>query len=55
ILDGRYGPYIKHGETNANVPRGTAPEQVTMDMAVAAIAERVARGPPAKKTRRRRS
>jgi DNA topoisomerase-1 len=55
ILDGRYGPYIKHGEVNANVPRGTAPEQVTMDMAVAAIAERAARGPPAKKARRRKS
>jgi DNA topoisomerase-1 len=54
ILDGRYGPYIKHGDVNANVPRGTAPEAVTMDMAVAAIAERAARGPPVKKKARRR-
>ncbi|HJQ94067.1 MAG TPA: DNA topoisomerase, partial [Candidatus Thermoplasmatota archaeon] len=54
ILDGRYGPYIKHGEVNANVPRGTPLEQVTMDMAVAAIAERAARGPPPKKARRRK-
>jgi len=55
ILDGRYGPYIKHGDVNANVPKGTPLEQVSMDMAVAAIAERAARGPPAKKTRRRKS
>jgi DNA topoisomerase I len=55
ILDGRYGPYIKHGEVNANVPRGTAPEAVTMDQALAALAERAARGPPAKKKARRRA
>jgi DNA topoisomerase-1 len=55
ILDGRYGPYVKHGDTNANVPRGTAPEAVTMEQAVAALADRVARGPPAKKTRRRKA
>ena len=54
ILDGRYGPYIKHGDVNANVPKGTAVESVTMDMAVAAIAERAARGPPAKKKGARR-
>ena len=55
ILDGRYGPYIKHGDTNANVPRGTAVEAMTMEAAVAAIAERAARGPPAKKARRRKA
>ena len=55
ILDGRYGPYIKHGEVNANVPKGTAVEAVTMQQAVEAIAERAARGPPAKKARRRKS
>ena len=26
VLSGRYGPYIKHGSTNANVPRGTDPQ-----------------------------
>ncbi|MEK6975069.1 MAG: type I DNA topoisomerase [Candidatus Thermoplasmatota archaeon] len=55
ILDGRYGPYIKHGDVNANVPKGTATEAVTMQQAVDAIAERAARGPPAKKARRRRA
>jgi DNA topoisomerase I len=53
VLDGRYGAYIKHGEVNANVPKGTPVEALTMDQAVAALAERAARGPPKKKSRRK--
>jgi len=44
VLSGRYGPYIKHGATNANVPRGTDPQAVTLEQAVALLAERVAKG-----------
>ncbi|MBL8555400.1 MAG: type I DNA topoisomerase [Phenylobacterium sp.] len=44
VLSGRYGPYIKHGSTNANVPRGADPLSVTMEQAVALIAEREAKG-----------
>jgi DNA topoisomerase I len=44
VLAGRYGPYIKHGATNANVPRGTEPTAVTLEQAVALIAERAAKG-----------
>ncbi|MGH6910408.1 MAG: type I DNA topoisomerase, partial [Phenylobacterium sp.] len=29
VLSGRYGPYIKHGSTNANVPRGSDPQEMT--------------------------
>jgi DNA topoisomerase-1 len=43
VLSGRYGPYIKHGATNANVPRGTDPAAVTMEQAVALLAERAAK------------
>ena len=52
ILAGRFGPYIKHGDTNANVPRGTDPQNVTLEQAVALLAEREAKGggkKPAKK------
>jgi DNA topoisomerase-1 len=53
ILSGRYGPYIKHGSTNANVPRGKDPQDVTLEEAVGLIAERAAKGgkkkPAAKK------
>ena len=43
MLSGRYGPYIKHGAVNANVPRGTDPLEVTLEQAVALIAERAAK------------
>jgi DNA topoisomerase-1 len=52
ILDGRYGPYVKHGKTNASLPKDLAPDQVDMDRAVALIAERVARGPVKKRKSR---
>jgi DNA topoisomerase-1 len=44
ILSGRFGPYIKHEDVNANVPRGKDPQAVTLDEAVALLAERVAKG-----------
>ena len=40
ILNGRYGPYIKHGKVNAPLPKDRAPEQVTLEDAVAALAAR---------------
>jgi DNA topoisomerase-1 len=52
VLSGRYGPYIKHGATNANVPRGSDPQAVTMEQAVALLAERVAKGGGKKKPAR---
>jgi len=44
ILDGRYGPYVKHGKTNASLPKDLAPEQLDVAGAVELIAARVARG-----------
>ncbi|HEY8617609.1 type I DNA topoisomerase [Phenylobacterium sp.] len=52
VLSGRYGPYIKHGSTNANVPRGKEPTQVTLEEAVALLAEREAKGGGKKKPAR---
>jgi len=52
VLSGRYGPYIKHGSTNANVPRGTDPQDMTLDAAVLLLAERAAKGGGKKKPAR---
>nr|MBW0152027.1 topoisomerase DNA-binding C4 zinc finger domain-containing protein [Phenylobacterium sp.] len=49
ILSGRFGPYIKHGATNANIPRGGDPQEVTLEQAVALLAEREAKGGTKKK------
>ncbi|MEZ5862383.1 MAG: topoisomerase C-terminal repeat-containing protein, partial [Geminicoccaceae bacterium] len=44
ILDGRFGPYVKHGKTNASLPQGRPVEELTMDEAVALLAAREAKG-----------
>ncbi|MEP1356455.1 MAG: type I DNA topoisomerase [Tateyamaria sp.] len=45
VMKGKYGPYVKWGKVNATIPKGTEPEDVTMDMAVQLISEKA----PAKK------
>lgn len=40
IYKGRYGPYVKHGKTNASLPRGTEPDEVTLDVALDLLKKR---------------
>nr|MBA3812858.1 topoisomerase DNA-binding C4 zinc finger domain-containing protein [Caulobacteraceae bacterium] len=40
VLAGRYGPYVKHEATNANLPRGADPATLTLDAAVTLLAAR---------------
>ena len=44
VLKGKFGPYVSDGATNATLPEGTEPDSVTMEQALALIAERVAKG-----------
>ncbi len=53
LLDGRYGPYVTDGKTNASLPRGIAPGDVTFERALDLLAERAARGPARRITRKR--
>lgn len=49
LLEGRYGPYVNDGETNASLPKGTAPEDLTFETALDLLAERAAKAPKKKK------
>lgn len=49
VKDGRFGPYVTDGETNASLRRGDDPESLTMDRALELLAERRAKGTSPKK------
>lgn len=50
LMDGPYGLYVTDGQTNASLPQGTDPEQVTLDMAVQLLQEKAAK--PGRRARR---
>ena len=49
VMSGRFGPYVKSGKINATIPKGTAPEDMTMEVAVPLLAARALVAPKAKK------
>jgi DNA topoisomerase I len=49
LLEGKYGLYLADGETNASLPKGTNPEELTLEQALELLAARAAMGPPKKK------
>jgi DNA topoisomerase I len=53
VLAGRYGPYVKHGSTNATIPKGADPASLSLEDAVKLLAERAAKGPGKKPARGR--
>jgi DNA topoisomerase I len=54
LLQGRYGPYVSDGATNASLPRGASPDEVTFEYALNLLQTRAAAG-PAKGSRRSKS
>jgi DNA topoisomerase-1 len=50
VKEGRFGPYVTDGETNASLRKGDDIEQLTDERAGELLAERRARGPAPKKT-----
>lgn len=56
LKDGRFGPYVTDGETNATIPRGENAEEVTFERAVQLLADKRAKGPaPKRKTAARKT
>jgi DNA topoisomerase-1 len=49
VKDGRFGPYVTDGTTNASLRRGDDVETLTVERASELLAERRAAGPPIKK------
>jgi DNA topoisomerase-1 len=43
LHQGRFGPYLKHGNQNASLPKGENAEQLTLERAVQLLAERAAK------------
>ncbi len=51
VKDGRFGPYVTDGETNASLRGGDSVESLTLDRAAELLAERRSRGPAKKRKR----
>jgi DNA topoisomerase-1 len=45
VKDGRFGPYVTDGETNATIPRGESVEEIDFARAVQLLADKRAKGP----------
>jgi DNA topoisomerase-1 len=55
MKDGRFGPYVTDGETNATIPRGEEVDAVDFERAVQLLADKRAKGPVKKKAPARRA
>ena len=50
VKDGRFGPYVTDGETNATIPRGDSVDDITFERATELLAIKRAKGPVKRKT-----
>ncbi len=55
IRDGRFGPYVTDGETNATIPRGESVDDVDFERAVQLLADKRAKGPAPSRSGARRA
>lgn len=53
LLDGRFGPYVTDGTTNASLPRNLQQEELTFERALDLLAERAAKGPSKRKKKKK--
>ncbi len=52
VLSGKYGPYVSHNKINATVPKAKDPANLTVEEAIALLAERIANGGTKKPARK---
>ncbi len=48
LFSGRFGPYLKHGQINANIPRGADPASISLEQAIELVDARAAAAPSTK-------
>ncbi|HEX7167172.1 MAG TPA: type I DNA topoisomerase [Acidimicrobiales bacterium] len=53
VKEGRFGPYVTDGETNASLRAGDSVEEITMERAAELLADRRAKGPTKKAARKK--
>jgi DNA topoisomerase I len=49
VFAGRYGPYVQHAKIRATLPKSVSPEEVTLEEALALLAEKAAKETTTKK------
>jgi DNA topoisomerase-1 len=52
LRNGRFGPYVTDGETNASLRVADSVDTITLDRAVELLAERRAKGPAPRRKRK---
>jgi DNA topoisomerase I len=55
LMEGRFGPYVTDGTTNATLPKAIDPATLTIEKAVELLAERAAKGPAKGKGRAKKA
>ncbi len=52
LMEGRYGPYVTDGKTNASLPKGTSQDEVSFEYALTLLQARADKG-PSRRTRKK--
>jgi DNA topoisomerase-1 len=55
LLDGRYGPYVTDGQTNASLPKGSPAEELTFERALQLLADKAAKGTTRRRAPKKRT